>query len=381
MTDDRPIFYYAQGTSYLWNWFGLTVGSQGGGGHVNLNIMGNMVSVPDVYTQTPWGTIPWFGTYTMPSLHVKGLDGTTVLWEGGITQDAFPLLLDEELWQYKRVPYPASTLFIGPSIEYGVDWVIADILTKPVGTPLALGGYSQGAAMMTRLYDEFRTGRLKNRRSDLRAVVCFGNPRREQGRTFPGSSGYSGACDVSGDTLNGHGVFPHISDMSTVDLWVRRFARLQNTEDLVWEFTMPNEVISGVGDSDDGRLFQRFTHHSLRFIPLLALIDINAFFAKTPTYAVAPPGIEVNEAGETVMRDGLTNEIVGTMPGGGHIMYPGWPPPNADGTIPTSGPTCYQIAAQYLRDVGTAIQNELHPVVPAPTARPTYSWFSSLPGE
>lgn len=361
----------------MWNWFGFSIGSQGGGGNVDVDVFGTTINMPDMYL----GGVPIFGDYTMPTINIKGLDGTAVFWEGGITQDVFPRLLDEELWEFKRVPYPASTVFIGPSIEWGVDWVIADILETPIGTPLALGGYSQGAAMMSRLYNEFRTGRLRNRRADLRAVVNFGNPMREQGRTFPGSSGYSGACDVPGDNSSGHGVFPHIGHMSLVDIWVRRFARLQNTEDLVWEFTMPNEVISGVGESEDGQLFQRFTHHSLRALPLLALIDIGAFFAKTPLYAVPPAGVEANEDGAIAMYDGVTDELIGYMPGGGHVMYPLFPPPNADGSIPTSGDTCYQVAAKYLRSVGTAIQNEMHPTVPAPVGRPTYSWFSSLPGE
>ena len=381
MTDfDRPIFYYAQGTSFLFNWFGFTIGSQGGSGGFFVNIMGNVQFVPDIYLQTLWGRLALLGEYGVPSAYVAGLDGQTYLWEGGIVNDVFPRLLDEELWQYKRVPYPASTIFMGPSIEWGVDWVIDDILETPIGTPLALGGYSQGAAMMTRLYDEFRTGRLRNRRSDLRAVVCFGNPRRESGRTFPGSSGYSGACDIPGDNSSGHGVFPHLSDMGVFDPWVRRFARLQNTEDLVWEFTMPNEVISGVGDSEDGNLFQRFTHNALRAIPVLALTDWDGFFSKTPLYAIAPPGVEADEDGAIALRDALTNEIVTYMPGGGHIMYGGFPPPNADGSIPSSGDTCYQIAAKYLRNVGTAIQNEMHPTIPAPTGRPTFSWFSALPG-
>lgn len=384
---NKPIFYYAQGTSWLWNWFGFQAGSQGGGGSVQIGNSG--IFVPDVYVLNG---VPLFGQPYIPATHIKGLNGQFVYWEGGIVNDPFPYLLDTDLWHWKRVPYPASTAFMGPSIEVGVDWVINDILSQPPGTSFALGGYSQGAAVMSRVYNEFRSGRLAGRREALRAMVTFGNPMREQGHTFPGS-GYSGACDIPGDNTSGHGTFPALEDVDDLlSPFVRRFARLQNTEELVWDFTMPNEVISGVGNSPDGRFLQNFTTNALRLIPLAALLDIGKAMGDLWTrFGVAPAGVpqgtDPNGIGYKTVKvvNPLTGEV-GYQPGGGHIMYPFFPPPNADGTIPASGDTCYQLAAKYLNSVGRRINDELHPVfVPAlagsASVRPSFSWFTSLPGE
>lgn len=368
-----PVFYYAIGTSFLFNWFGFQIG-----------ILGE----PYVIFGQPNNEL------RRPSLgHIKGLDGQFFNWQ---EDDPFPLLLDPSLWSYQRVPYPASTAFIGPSIEVGVEYVINQIQQSPIGTPFALGGYSQGAAVMSRVYNECRFGRLRDRRSDLRAMVTFGNPMREKGHTFPNSSGYSGACDIPGDTTQGHGCFPFWEENDIVGMltnpFIQRFSRLQNTEDFVWDFTMPNEVISGVsGKSIDGQSMLHYTAEGLRQIPVAALI---LTFAGGPESAgqvmsrlgLAPPGVpqgtDPNGPGyKTVL---LTDPLTGEQKyqsGGGHIMYPMFPPPNADGSIPTSGDTCYQIAAKYLNSVGARIYDEQNPTVVAPTSRAALSWFTSLPGE
>lgn len=362
MTDDRPVFYYAQGTSWLFNMLGVTItmGMQ----LAHLNLFGiDLVSNPTPPTATGY---------------VKGINNDFYYWDGQIPNDPFPNLLPSSLWKVKRVPYPASTIFIGPSIEWAVDWIIADILTTPVGTPFACGGYSQGAAVMSRIYQECRQGRLANRRADLRAVVAFGNPMREQGHGFPGHSGYSGALDIAGDTISGHGVFPDINSLGIFDPFIQRFARLQGTEPLFWDFTMPNEVIGGVGDSQDGQEILNFTREGLRVFPIWTLLNLGAF-GKMAALGVAPPGVE-QQNGLIKITDPKTG-AVSYAPGGGHVMYPHFPPPNRDGSIPTSGDTCYQLAARYLTTVGQRIYDERHPTVPAPTNPISYQWFSSLPGE
>jgi hypothetical protein len=341
----RPVFYYANGTAYLFN------------GGPNF-VMGALPGVP---------------------INIKGLDGP-IYWDGTIPADPFPLLLNESLWEYKRVPYPASTAFIGPSVEVGAQWVMDQIKATPVGTPFALGGYSQGAAVMSRVYTECRQGQLINRRSDLRAMVTFGNPMREKGHTFPNSGGYSGACDMPGDTLNGHGVFPALEDIGLFSPLVQKFARLQNTEDLVWDFTMPNETIGGVGsETDDGRFLQRFTYEGLRLLPLTAILGLGRSQELGALFSKAPAGVPSNSAGEVGVVDAVTG-VMSYRPGGGHIMYSFYPPPNADGSIPTSGDTCYQLAAKYLNTVGARIYDEQNPTVVAPTTRAAFSWFTSLPG-
>lgn len=310
---------------------------------------------------------------------VKGINGEFYYWDDFV-DDPFPRLLDASLWQWKRVPYPASALFIGPSIENGVEWIINDIKTRPVGTPFALGGMSQGAAVMSRVYNECRSGRLADRRHDLRSVVTFGNPMREQGHTFPGSSGYSGACDIDGDTRSGHGSFPSMESMTIFDPFVSRFARLQNTEPLVWDFTMPNEPVNGIGNSDIGLRCEYIVKEGLRQIPIIgALLALEMFGLWTILgQGKQILGITQNSSGVVQITDPKTG-VTSDAPGGGHVLYAWFPPPDATGRIPSSGDTCYQIAAKHLNKVGQEIWDEMHPTVPAPTTRVGYQWFSSLP--
>lgn len=356
-----PVFYYANGTAWAWNYFGITVSSAFSGASIFGFPIGQLVS------QSP--------------VNVKGLDGETFYWDSIIPNDPFPQLLSDELWTFQRVPYPAQMLFMGPSIELGVDWVINQILATPAGTPFALGGYSQGAAVMSRVYNECRQGRLADRRADLRAMVTFGNPMREANHTFPLSSGYSGAADIPGSTRGGHGSFPAASDVATSDQYVRRFARLQNTDDLVWDFTMPAEVISGVGSSDEGKFAQSFSRKILSLSPLEALPDFSRVFSLFDEFGTQPIVGAIQDAVTGIVKvvDAVTGALI-PMTGGGHIMYPFYPPPNSDGSIPSSGETCYQIAAGYLNTVGARIRDELYPTVVAPTSRAGLSWFTSLPG-
>lgn len=357
-----PVFYYAVGTSWMFNSLGIQLTQD----------------FSNIYVEFLGFTL---GQPAPPIVfgNVKGLNGEYFFWNG---DDVFPLLLDSTLWSYQRVPYPASAAFIGPSIEAGCNYVVNQVLATPPGTPFALGGYSQGAAVMARVLMETRNGRLADRRADLRAMVTFGSPMREAGHTFPNSSGYSGALDIPGDTSSGGGTFPSLLDFGLGDTFVRRFARLENTEDFVWDFTMPNEVISGVGDSPDGKLMVEFTKNSLRQIPIAVapligrvMLDADSLWN---TLGVAPPGVPQQDNKVKVIDPVTGEERI--LSGGGHIMYPLFPPPNADGSIPTEGDTCYQIAAKYLNTVGARIYDERNPTVVAPTSRAAYSWFTSLPG-
>lgn len=343
----KPTFYYANGTAFGWNVNGVVIGDMGGAPR-----------------------------------YIRGLDGP-VLWNGGgIPYDPFPKLLDAGLWQYKRVQYPAQAILAGLSIEAGVDWVIDQIKQTPVGTPFAIGGYSQGAAVASRVYNECRQGRLADRRADLRAAVAFGNPMREQGHTFPTSSGYSGAANIAGDTRTGHGAFPQWDEDDFFGLltspFIQRFARLKKTEDLFWDFTMPNEIVSGVSSStNEGKFFQNVVADGLRQVPIGALLGV-FLLEQLGEWGSAPPGVPTNGDGLVRVVDALSGEV-DYLGGGGHIMYPFYPPPNSDGSIPTSGDTCYQIAAKYLNTVGARIYDERNPTVVAPMTRAAYSWFTSLP--
>lgn len=312
-----PVFYYANGTNYAANFFGIPLGpitSSGG-----------------------------------EDRHVLGVKGEIINWPGGNTDfDPFPLLLDEKLWRFQRVTYPASGLDIGNSIQTGVNYTINQIKNTP--GPFALGGYSQGASVAAGVYSAVRQGELSNRRGDLRAIVTFGSPSREAGHTWRDSSGFAGAFDIAGSTRGSRGLFPN---------------RLQNTESFVWDFVMPGDVITCVGDSLIGNLWTAAAGF---------LISNNLVLAAAS--ALGAIGAILSAASNTTLSDIATGQNF-TLSGGGHTLYPFLPPPNSDGS-PGSGPTCYQLGATYLNQVGQAIYDEMHPTVPAPTTPATYQWFTSL---
>lgn len=323
-----PTFYYANGTAVFANFWGTIIGPIGGGSNY----------------------------------HVKGVNGEFYEWDGAVSTDPFPQMLDTSLWRWERVPYPASAVDMATSIKQGVDWTVEQILDT--AGPFALGGYSQGAAVMSNVYNECRQGRLVERRQDLRACTFFGNPMRQQGKTFKGASGYAGAFDVPNSTTGSHGCFP---------------VRLQNTEDFVYEFVMPNEVITGVGDSRVGQLFVSAAGKFLVNDYGGALFDILSSASSSLLGINGPTVLSVLSAaaGTVTVTDPYNNASV-SLSGGGHVRYPFDPPPNADGSN-GSGDTCYQIAVKYLNQVGAQIYSQMNPTVPVPTKPATYSWFSNLP--
>lgn len=71
------------------------------------------------------------------------------------------------------------------SVDDGVTFAVDQIETLPETVPIILGGYSQGAQLVSELMREFKQGRLQHRLHQLKAVYTFGNPSRPQGITFP----------------------------------------------------------------------------------------------------------------------------------------------------------------------------------------------------
>ena len=312
-----PTLYYANGTAYL-------------------------AELAD----TPFGPFSGGGAVTY---HIKNLTGGFIEWDGDITTDPFPLLIDPALCSYRRVDYPASGLNIGGSIAEGVAWTIQEIKDTP--GEVILGGYSQGACVAAGVYDAFRQGELAYRRQDLRAMVTFGSPVRQAGHTFVGSSGYAGAFDIPLSTRGSRGLFPN---------------RLKNTEPFVYDFVMPNEVITGVGDTLVGNLWTAAAGFLLSNNLVLAAAS-----------ALGALGSIAAAAGEVSITNPYTG-LTQLLSGGGHVLYPHRPPPNSDGSFPSSGDTCYQVAARYINTVCQQIFDQNNPTVPINGTRPTYQWFSSL---
>jgi len=99
----------------------------------------------------------------------------------GIPADTARGVLDKYRWQpignYPAVPFPMK-----PSIDKGRAELVLQLEQKP--GPLALAGYSQGAVVVGQVLKHdimAPEGRLHHRLKDVRKVVFWGNPMRQQG--------------------------------------------------------------------------------------------------------------------------------------------------------------------------------------------------------
>lgn len=83
------------------------------------------------------------------------------------------------MWQ--PIGYPAAVFPMSPSVEAGRAELVRQIKMRPVGTPLFISGYSQGAIVTGRTWalDILATnGELHNRLPDVRGIINFGDPLR-----------------------------------------------------------------------------------------------------------------------------------------------------------------------------------------------------------
>ena len=286
----KPTFLYATGTAYMLDLFGQGVGQIGGGG----------------------------------SFAVPGLDGKIFYWDGAPANDPFYKMVDSSLWTAKKIQFADASFPMGSSIAEGVQRTI-DMINDTPGA-FALGGYSQGAAVVSRVYEEIRSGSLRHRRADLLTGVTFGNPTREAGHLWPGAEPVGGWDDPT--NFLSHGCFP-------------LSMRLKNTEDLWWDFANENEIITSVIDSVTGLDWVALTGV---FLGGFQGVDIAAFIAS-----------QLNNLRFNVIGDvfDVLNQVVGGVGDSGHVAYPLDPPPGD----PQDGLTSYQIALQHLRDVGQKYQD------------------------
>lgn len=275
-----------------------------------------------------------------PAYYVEGLGGKTYPWDGEIFNDPFPYMLNQNVWDIARVAYADTTVSflsngtllsgMGASIDDGISKVIARINALPPGTPFALGGYSQGAAVMSGIYNELRSGSLTSRYPDFIGGVMFGNPRRQV--NFRGEIGgtWSGAWDVPGSNTGGHGCFPLNSP----------WGRLSACDGTEWiEFAAPDDIITSTGDSNTGLNWTKGSDALLELanseyfgqIALQAVIE--AVFPDVVNVVLEAIDLAMNEVGTAVnyLIDAVGNQ--GVQPGAGHTIYPALPPPNSDGTF------------------------------------------------
>lgn len=275
--------------------------------------------------------------------YVAGLDGKTYPWDGSVFNDPFPFMLDTSIWEPVRIPYAdAAITFLsngqlvggmGASIDDGVSKVMAKIIALPPGAPFAIGGYSQGAAVMSSIYNEIRSGSLASRASSFLGGVMFGNPRRQV--DFRGEVGgtWSGAWDVPGSNTGGHGSFPATGP----------WARLSGCEGTKWiEFAAPNDIITATGDSQTGTYWTQGNDAllSLLYSQFAGPIVLEAILSSLPVVgpAFASPVLAALQTAGSV--GGAMNYLIdaagtmGAISGAGHVIYPVLPPPDANGNIP-----------------------------------------------
>jgi len=163
--------------------------------------------------------------FTIAGTGHPGIGGATSTGRGCFPQKVAQRL-DTTKYRWSPVAYAAGMPFTR-SVAGGIT-KLTNAINSTAGD-FAIAAYSQGAMVAAPVYRSLRSGALAHRKSDLRAVVAFANPAREVGHTFPG-------CPDPG----GHGV------MSADN-------RMTDTEDLWWDFAIPNDLAATVGDDLAGR--------------------------------------------------------------------------------------------------------------------------------
>lgn len=323
----KVTFIYAHGTAYVLNL--LEVGFA-------IDI-GNRVRIG--------GATPKALSYAT----IPGLNGQTAVWDGGPENDPFPSMLDPNVWDVVRIRYPASFFPMGNSIDYGAGQVIAAINSLPAGAPYCIGGYSQGAAVMSSVYNEIRYGSLTSRASSFLGGITFGNPRRQLNHRGAVGGTWSGAWDVNGSTTGGHGSFPATGP----------YARLSACEEKWVDFTAPDDIFSSTGDSTTGTNWTAGNDVLLELAAsqfagaFLSDVLANAIHITGPILGAIDNAFALGNALNTFIDAAGKQFVIG---GNGHTTYP-FVPPIGD---PAGGLTSYQIALTYLE--GLAAQWATAPI-------------------
>ncbi len=142
--------------------------------------------------------------------------GTGVAWWGpGPDSDTARAVEDRYLWA--PVGYPAVAIPMGPSIQAGRD-ELARLMgvhrERITARGCGFAGYSQGAIIVAETWEQDikpPTGRLAWAKPFVRKAVCWGNPMRERGKSFPDAGGPMAPS-------NSQGVTPQLM-VDTPDWW------------------------------------------------------------------------------------------------------------------------------------------------------------------
>lgn len=321
-------FFYCVGTTYMFNWAGKGF---------------------DL-------TLPFIPAPAKNLAVVAGLNGQTAVTDGGPQADPFPGFLNPEIWAAEKIDYAPSMFPMNVSLGDGVTKVIAKINALPSGQKFALGGYSQGAAVISSVYNELRSGSLTSRASDFLGGVCFGNPRRQLNYRGAVGGTWSGAYDVAGSSTGGHGSFPTTGT----------YARLSGCDTSNWlEFAAPNDIFTSVGDSQIGQNWVAGN----AVISTLGPLEFLGALAGLP-YVLAD-SLSTMSLGSTAQTlTDAAGTVFNWLGGNGHTVYPFTAPVGTDGTK-----TAYQLALSWLEDKAAAYS--VAPLV-IPTASSTAGWSTTL---
>lgn len=292
-------------------------------------------------------------------LTVAGINGVTTTWQDGAARnDPFCNLLDPNIFEAKKLGYPALNVPMGLSINLGMSRMAAAITALPKGQKFAIGGYSQGAACAAGIELMLRPGgALASKASDYLGGVCFGSPRRQTNYRGEVGGTWSGAWDVENSTTGGHGAFPATGN----------FARLTNCDPTKWiEFTDYGDVFSSTGDSQLGLNWSESTGAFLNLLDIPAVLNALVNLLDDAVEAMTFAGF-VNT---------FTDAVGKTFPvgGHGHTAYP-WRPPPGD---PDNGLTAYQIGIKWLTSRATA--SAVAPILlpQSPISASTAGWTTTL---
>lgn len=348
----RIPFYYCHGSAYFFRILNVPLG-------IDLNF------------RATGGGDRWY--------EVAGLNGQTYGWSGFPGEDPFPDMLDSTVWEPVRITYPAAFFPMSLSIDQGRDAVLAKINALPAGTPFALGGYSQGAAVMVHVWNALSPAR----RADMLGATMFGNPRRTVNWRGPVGGTWSGAMYQPG-TTGGGGSFPATGP----------YARMVNPPANWADFAAPNDPITSVNSA----IWNNLNNDLLT----LSVADAAQFLGLlVESLLLAPLGIPPSDLAQALedyflgpipnqlnyFVDGANNLI--EYAGNGHTTYPFLPPPNADGTFTTTSvvsggntylkpaaPTAYQVALAYLEGLAGRWSNT--PVIVPEQPPSTPAWGTQL---
>jgi len=327
--------FYAHGTAWALNWLevGLRVDQTSG------KIYWNESQQPESQT----------------SATIAGINGRTAQWDGAPQNDPFAMMVDPDKFDAVRIEYPASMFPMNASMDHGIAQIIDGINALPFGQPFVLGGYSQGAALMSTVFNELRYGTLTSRASMFLGGVMFGNPRRQVDHRGAVGGTWSGAWDVPGSTTGGHGSFPASGS---------NFARLSNCPSNWVEFTYPGDVFAASGDSTTGQNWT-LACDVASDLDVAALITYVASGMTAPILAATEAAF--TEGGVALPMTDATGADV-YITGSGHTAYPFLPP---YGVATTD--TCYQVALKYLDGLADAWAT-------APVLQPNLSvgWSTTL---